>query len=202
MAGRYRELRDISTSTHYLCSFLRFSPNRSHRYFGRAKELPGVKELFESRKKEEDEENATSNFSKKFTNQGPAYFGDLDEADEELLKYEEAAEQAGNAFVLWSVTRAGRLTILHARQSGRKRTRTCVKSLTFPPTHLLLKYHAVQAHPRPASRHLATRHLGNQTANARPLTAITTQCQNLTAKSPSARNQTRLCPLPVRRRPM
>ena len=26
------------------------------RYFGRAKELPGVKELFESRKKEEDEE--------------------------------------------------------------------------------------------------------------------------------------------------
>jgi len=67
---------------------------KGYKYFGRAKELPGVKELFESRKKEEDEENATSNFYKKFTNQGPAYFGDLDEADEELLKYEEAAEQA------------------------------------------------------------------------------------------------------------
>ena len=65
------------------------------RYFGRAKELPGVKELFESRKKEEDEENATQSFYKKYTNQGPAYFGDLDEVDGELLKYEEEAEQAG-----------------------------------------------------------------------------------------------------------
>jgi len=66
---------------------------KGYKYFGRAKELPGVKELFESRKKEEDEENATHNFYKKFTNQGPAYFGDLDEVDGELLKYEEAAEQ-------------------------------------------------------------------------------------------------------------
>jgi pre-mRNA-splicing factor ISY1 len=54
-----------------------------------------VKELFESRKKEEDEENATHNFYKKFSNQGPAYFGDLDEADGELIRYEEAAEQEG-----------------------------------------------------------------------------------------------------------
>jgi pre-mRNA-splicing factor ISY1 len=84
--------------------FLAVSPKRSHRYFGRAKELPGVKELFESRKKEEDEENATSNFYKRFTNQGPAYFGDLDEADGGLLKYEEAAEQAGNVSVLLLVT--------------------------------------------------------------------------------------------------
>ncbi|KAI9433074.1 pre-mRNA-splicing factor ISY1 [Lactarius indigo] len=68
---------------------------KGYKYFGRAKELPGVKELFESRKKEEDEENATHNFYKKYTNQGPAYFGDLDELDGELLKYEEAAEQAG-----------------------------------------------------------------------------------------------------------
>jgi len=66
---------------------------KGYKYFGRAKELPGVKELFESRKKEEDEENATSNFYKKFMNQGPAYFGDLDEGDGELLKYEEKAEQ-------------------------------------------------------------------------------------------------------------
>lgn len=68
---------------------------KGYKYFGRAKELPGVKELFESRKKEEDEDNATQNFYKKYTNQGPAYFGDLDEADGELLKYEEAAEEAG-----------------------------------------------------------------------------------------------------------
>jgi pre-mRNA-splicing factor ISY1 len=66
---------------------------KGYKYFGRAKELPGVKELFESRKKEEDEENATQSFYKKFTQQGPAYFGDLDEGDGELLKYEEAAEQ-------------------------------------------------------------------------------------------------------------
>ena len=94
---------------------LAFSPKRSHRYFGRAKELPGVKELFESRKKEEDEENATSNFYKKFTNQGPAYFGDLDEGDGELLKYEEEAEQAGNVSVPWSVIWTGRLTMLRGR---------------------------------------------------------------------------------------
>jgi pre-mRNA-splicing factor ISY1 len=75
---------------------------KGYKYFGRAKELPGVKELFESRKKEEDEENATHTFYKKFTNQGPAYFGDVDEADGDLLKYEEAAEQEGTfvAFLL------------------------------------------------------------------------------------------------------
>ncbi|KAH9995915.1 pre-mRNA-splicing factor ISY1 [Russula compacta] len=66
---------------------------KGYKYFGRAKELPGVKELFESRKKEEDEEDATNNFYKKFSNQGPSYFGDLDEADGVLLKYEEDAEQ-------------------------------------------------------------------------------------------------------------
>lgn len=65
------------------------------RYFGRAKELPGVKELFQSRKKEEDEETATQSFYKRFTNQGPAYFGDIDEVDGELLKYEQEAEENG-----------------------------------------------------------------------------------------------------------
>lgn len=54
-----------------------------------------MKELFESRKKEEDEENATQSFYKKFSNQGPAYFGDLDDDNGELLKYEETAEQEG-----------------------------------------------------------------------------------------------------------
>ncbi|KAA1475308.1 pre-mRNA-splicing factor ISY1 [Dentipellis sp. KUC8613] len=66
---------------------------KGYKYFGRAKELPGVRELFESRKKEEDEENATFNFYKKFTNQGPQYFGDLDEADGALLQYEREAEE-------------------------------------------------------------------------------------------------------------
>jgi hypothetical protein len=66
-----------------------------HRYFGRAKELPGVKELFASKKHEEEEENLALNFYKKFMNQGPAYFGDMDEADGSLLQYEMKAEKAG-----------------------------------------------------------------------------------------------------------
>ena len=72
------------------------------RYFGRAKELPGVKELFMSKKKEEDEENQAQNFYKKFTNQGPAYFGDLDEQDGKLLEFEMHAEEEG-ACPAWSL---------------------------------------------------------------------------------------------------
>ncbi|KAI0332248.1 Isy1-domain-containing protein [Cubamyces sp. BRFM 1775] len=66
---------------------------KGYKYFGRAKELPGVKELFVSKKKEEDEENKVHSYYKKFTNQGPGYFGDLDEADGTLLEYEAKAEE-------------------------------------------------------------------------------------------------------------
>jgi hypothetical protein len=68
-------------------------------------------------KKEEGEENATN---EKFIHQGPAYFGVLNEVDGELLKFEGAAEKAGNVFVPWSETRAGRLAILygHGRVAG------------------------------------------------------------------------------------
>jgi len=66
-----------------------------HRYFGRAKELPGVKELFESKAKEDDEDKATQAFYKRFMNNGPAYYGDLDEADGELLEFEQKAEEEG-----------------------------------------------------------------------------------------------------------
>ena len=34
-------------------------------------------------------------YYKKFTNQGPGYFGDLDEADGALLEYEAKAEEEG-----------------------------------------------------------------------------------------------------------
>lgn len=54
-----------------------------------------MKELFQSKKKEQEEENIAQTFYKKFTNQGPAYFGDLDEQDGKLLEYERAAEQEG-----------------------------------------------------------------------------------------------------------
>ncbi|GBE88701.1 Isy1-like splicing factor [Sparassis latifolia] len=67
---------------------------KGYKYFGRAKELPGVKELFQSKKSEEDEENQTQHYYKKFTNQGPAYFGDVDESDGKLMEYELRAEES------------------------------------------------------------------------------------------------------------
>ena len=61
-----------------------------------------MKELFQSKKKEQEEENVAQNFYKKFTNQGPAYFGDLDEQDGKLLEYERAAEEEGTSFIFTS----------------------------------------------------------------------------------------------------
>jgi len=55
--------------------------------------LPGVRELFQSRKKEEEEENQVLAHYKRFMNQGPAYYGDLDEADGKLMTYEREAEE-------------------------------------------------------------------------------------------------------------
>ncbi|KIM82676.1 hypothetical protein PILCRDRAFT_819985 [Piloderma croceum F 1598] len=66
---------------------------KGYKYFGRAKDLPGVKELFESRKKEDEEESQALSYYKKFMNQGPSYFGDLDESDGKLLEYEQEAEE-------------------------------------------------------------------------------------------------------------
>jgi pre-mRNA-splicing factor ISY1 len=60
--------------------------------------LPGVRELFQSKKKEEEEENAVFSHYKKFMNQGPQYYGDLDPTskdDDELLKYEREQEEDG-----------------------------------------------------------------------------------------------------------
>ncbi|KAF9484268.1 pre-mRNA-splicing factor ISY1 [Pholiota conissans] len=66
---------------------------KGYKYFGRAKDLPGVRELFESRKNEEEEENQVLAYYKKFMNQGPSYYGDLDEVDGKLLAYEQEAEE-------------------------------------------------------------------------------------------------------------
>ncbi|KAJ6535602.1 Isy1-like splicing family-domain-containing protein [Mycena capillaripes] len=65
---------------------------KGYKYFGRAKELPGVRELFQSRKKEEEEDNQALAHYKKFMSQGPAYYGDLDESDGALLQFEREAE--------------------------------------------------------------------------------------------------------------
>lgn len=68
---------------------------RGYKYFGRAKELPGVKELFETSKK--DEEGAATSKRQNFANLrnvGPDYYGDLGEETEELLrKAEREAEE-------------------------------------------------------------------------------------------------------------
>ncbi|KAG5715673.1 hypothetical protein E4T56_gene498 [Termitomyces sp. T112] len=61
--------------------------------FGRAKDIPGVCELFQRRKKKEEEENQALAFYKKFMNQGPPYYCDLDENDGTILQYERAAEE-------------------------------------------------------------------------------------------------------------
>jgi len=65
---------------------------RGYKYFGRAKDLPGVRELFK-KSTEVPEEELSYAFYKKFQNQGSEYYGDLDEADETLLQYEKAAEE-------------------------------------------------------------------------------------------------------------
>ncbi|CAE6343061.1 unnamed protein product [Rhizoctonia solani] len=67
---------------------------RGYKYFGRAKELPGVKELFQKNTEKEDEETRVLAHYKKFIDQGPTYFGDYDEDNEELLQYEIESEKA------------------------------------------------------------------------------------------------------------
>ncbi|KAL4065999.1 Isy1-like splicing factor [Scleroderma yunnanense] len=69
---------------------------KGYKYFGRAKDLPGVRELFQGKKKEEEEESQAFAYYKKFMGQGPAYYGDLDETQgpDGILGYERAAEEA------------------------------------------------------------------------------------------------------------
>jgi len=97
MGERCRERKDTSKYT-LMVVILWVLIDTTDRYFGRAKDLPGVKELFQSKKKEEDEENAIYSHYKKFIAQGPSYFGDLAETDGSLLEYEHEAEEAGT---LW-----------------------------------------------------------------------------------------------------
>jgi pre-mRNA-splicing factor ISY1 len=70
---------------------------RGYKYFGRAKELPGVKELFESAKANEDE---LTSFKRQryaiYDNVTPEYYGQLDhDIEEALVKEERLAEQEG-----------------------------------------------------------------------------------------------------------
>jgi pre-mRNA-splicing factor ISY1 len=85
-----------------------------NRYFGRAKDLPGVKELFQSKKNEEDEENATVRFYKRFMDQGGEYFGDgidggegPEDGGEGLLEVERREEENGESNSHWVIERNG-----------------------------------------------------------------------------------------------
>ncbi|KAF2735970.1 Isy1-like splicing factor [Polyplosphaeria fusca] len=70
---------------------------KGYRYFGRARELPGVKELFERQKEppEEKEAKATESKIRELARRVDAgYYGyNLDEEDGALLAYERAKEQ-------------------------------------------------------------------------------------------------------------
>lgn len=126
MAKKCQGLRDTSES--FLlscnCSFC----DGVIRYFGRAKDLPGVRELFQSRKKEEEEENQALAYYKKFMKQGPGYFGDLDENSGKLLEFEREAEQEGK--LLYHLLRDFDLAHVFVK-NGKNSIQTSGKHLVF-----------------------------------------------------------------------
>lgn len=67
---------------------------KGYRYFGRARELPGVKELFEAAKVKPQEEKALETRSDLRQKVDAAYYGyNLDEEDGTLLAYEAQKEK-------------------------------------------------------------------------------------------------------------
>lgn len=63
--------------------------SRGYKYFGRAKDLPGVKDMLNRTAEQEAEaESFRSQKFKRFANQPPEYYGDLDEDDGILLESE------------------------------------------------------------------------------------------------------------------
>ncbi|KAI3628806.1 ISY1 [Malassezia furfur] len=67
-----------------------------YKYFGRAKELPGVKEMFNRTAEQEKElESYRTQKFRRFQNQSGAYFGNEDEHDGKLLAEEVESEDLG-----------------------------------------------------------------------------------------------------------
>ncbi|GFZ45153.1 Pre-mRNA-splicing factor ISY1 [Saitozyma sp. JCM 24511] len=62
---------------------------RGYKYFGRARELPGVKELFTRGATQASEESARNASFQMFRHQGPEYYGDVDEMDAKLAQEED-----------------------------------------------------------------------------------------------------------------
>lgn len=66
---------------------------KGYRYFGRAKELPGVKEMFEAATRKPEAEKKETRQELRIRVDAGYYGYNLDEEDGSLLKYEEAKEQ-------------------------------------------------------------------------------------------------------------
>lgn len=66
---------------------------KGYRYFGRARELPGVKELFEAAKSVPDEKKAATRQDLRYRVDAGYYGYNLDEEDGTLLKYEAQKER-------------------------------------------------------------------------------------------------------------
>ena len=104
--------------------------------------MPGVRELFQSRKKEEEEENQVLAHYKRFMNQGPAYYGDLDEVDGKLLRYEREAEEEGKIvlsvcernLIAFSILRLG--GIFHQCSGGSRPTSRYANATTTKSSSL------------------------------------------------------------------
>ncbi|ORX33453.1 Isy1-like splicing factor [Kockovaella imperatae] len=62
---------------------------RGYKYFGRAKDLPGVKEMFTKSAQQATEESARNASFQMFRHQGPDYYGDVDDVDGGLLEEED-----------------------------------------------------------------------------------------------------------------
>ena len=76
-----------------------------------------------------------SAFYKKFTNQGPAYFGDLDEKDGSLLEYETQLEEEGT-----SEPTSLNSPSYSKDQSGIMRIRNCELHLAYQLTNQYQSY--------------------------------------------------------------
>jgi hypothetical protein len=93
-AGRCPEREGTSESS-VLVDIIAFALIKSCRYFGRAKDLPGVKELFQRGAVQETEDAARFSSFQKFRDNGDDYYGNVDEVDPELVKEEEEMEVEG-----------------------------------------------------------------------------------------------------------
>lgn len=100
---------------------------RGYKYFGRAKDLPGVKELFERAAQEQDDEqqqDARLEKFRRFQDLPAEYYGDHDEDDGVLLAQEQQHEEEE-----WSEKYADVLRTLHSDDDNEDDIRSMIPSI-------------------------------------------------------------------------